>query len=282
LLNFTVVISTYWGESPMNLKAALLSIFQQVLVPSEVVLVVDGPIPEPQQILINELVSNKLYKMSVLYLSENIGRGLARNAGISAAKNSYVALMDSDDICLPNRFLLQVDFMEKNPNVDVLAGLTEEFFDDDSDHSEYIKFSPCEHNEIVSALQISNCIANPTLFFKKECWSRVGGFPDFKLINEDYLFYYRLIAAGAIFASLPQVVLKVRLNAAQQRRRRGFRLLMIDIKFRIIAFKEGHVSFLKSVIVIFLLCVRRLAPPFVGSFMQKIWRKVGRHLFSKK
>ena len=41
---------------------------------------------------------------------------------MSIAKGKYLARMDSDDICVPQRFQLQIEFMENNPNIGISGG----------------------------------------------------------------------------------------------------------------------------------------------------------------
>ena len=50
--------------------------------------------------------------------SQNIGLALSMNKAIEIAVGEYIARMDSDDICILNRFEEQINFMKKN-NLDL-------------------------------------------------------------------------------------------------------------------------------------------------------------------
>ncbi len=51
----------------------------------------------------------------------NLGVTHSLNKGIKHARGKYIARMDADDIALPQRIELQVDFLEKNPEF-ILVG----------------------------------------------------------------------------------------------------------------------------------------------------------------
>src|SRR5579872_49842 len=73
------------------------------------------------------IVSSYAAKDSRVRLHEIPSCGLAeaRNAGCSLARGKYIAIMDADDVSVPERLALEVEFMENNPGVGVLGGVTE-------------------------------------------------------------------------------------------------------------------------------------------------------------
>lgn len=280
MIQFSVVVSTYHGESAINLYEALKSIVDQSLPPSELIVVADGPVPDDQLDVIKKIQNEAGFVVNLILMPTNQGRGVARNIGIDAAQYEYVALMDSDDICTLDRFEKQMRVLEKAPQIGLIAGVTEEFFDGPKEKSDsaVIKTCPCSHNDIARALQWSNCVANPTIIFKKSAWREVGGFPPYRDINEDYLFYLRLIAEGVIFHCVPDIVLRVRISDAQRARRRGFSILKSDFVFRLAAFRAGYIGFLPTVAILPLLILRRLAPPSMGAWLQIGWRHIAKHI----
>lgn len=100
-------------------------------------------------------------------------RGLAfsRNVGIHAALGKYVTFLDSDDEYLPEHLRLRFEFIENNPNIDIIHGGVE-------------LFGPPETHFVRDALNpdakihISDCVVGSTLFGKKSVFVKSGGFRD--------------------------------------------------------------------------------------------------------
>jgi glycosyltransferase involved in cell wall biosynthesis len=55
-----------------------------------------------------------------IYSQSNSGQAIARNFGISLARGKYIALLDADDLWFPNKLTKQIDYLEKNKEVDVI------------------------------------------------------------------------------------------------------------------------------------------------------------------
>ena len=101
--DFSVLMSVYYKERPEQLRESLDSVFSQTLLPTEVVLVEDGPLTPG---LYNEIERFKSAcpQLKVVRLHENGGLGKALNEGLKHCSYDLVARMDSDDICFPDRF----------------------------------------------------------------------------------------------------------------------------------------------------------------------------------
>lgn len=123
--DFSVLMSVYNGEEPKFLRESILSLRAQFLKASEIVLVIDGPISNDLKNVIDEW-SVEL-NIKVLPIDENVGLSKALNYGLNFCSNELIARMDSDDICFPERFLKQINFMVSNENIDIVGSFCEDF-----------------------------------------------------------------------------------------------------------------------------------------------------------
>jgi glycosyltransferase involved in cell wall biosynthesis len=111
----SVVIPFYNASS--SISAALTSIFEQTLLPSEII-IVDDCSCEHELVLLKDIIdgfngnlSNQVL-INLLILSDNNGASYARNIAIKEAKEKYLAFLDADDVWAKNKVDLQYNFME--------------------------------------------------------------------------------------------------------------------------------------------------------------------------
>ena len=106
-LQFSVAMSIYKNDDPGYLRTAIRSTYEQTLPPTEVVMVGDGPLPEALLAVVRELESSY---PSLRFLPQEVNRGLGEALRIACenCQYDYIARMDSDDICMPDRFEKQM------------------------------------------------------------------------------------------------------------------------------------------------------------------------------
>lgn len=120
----------------------------------------------------------------------NMGQAAARNVGYRVAKGKYIANADSDDINLPHRLEKQLDFLEKNKDVDVVGCWYRELYEEETRH--VIKF-PISDFEIKANLLFNPSGSSYVLFRKGKLKKKNMLYHDetFKAAS-DYLWYSRL------------------------------------------------------------------------------------------
>lgn len=205
--DFSVLMSLYYKESPHYLDESLNSIFTNTILPTQVVLVLDGPIGEELQNVVDKYCS--MYTSLEVYpQSKNQGLSAALNIGLEKCKNELVFRMDTDDICYPNRFEKMLDLYKREPDLD-MAGSWATMIDKDGCVLKLIS-SPCNQDEIYRKIWV--CPFNhPTMTFKKSSILKVGSYnPDSGPRQDDYELWFRCIAAGLSCKNLGEPLLYYR------------------------------------------------------------------------
>lgn len=106
----SVIMPTYNDEK--YVKAAIESILEQTLDDLELIIVNDGSTDRTREVIVQ--ITDPRIKF--IDNRENRGRPYARNCGLEIAKGKYIAVMDADDIALPDKLSKQYRYMEDNPN----------------------------------------------------------------------------------------------------------------------------------------------------------------------
>ena len=142
---------------------------------------------------------------------KNEGLANVLNVGIGLARGKYIARMDSDDISLPNRLQLQVDYLEKHPEID-LASAGMQLFGARNDiwirenNPEKVKITAMFFSPILHASSI----------WRKESFEKIGlRFRQEMVPSEDYDLWTRALLNGLKLVNLPDVLYKYRIHEAQ-------------------------------------------------------------------
>ncbi|MEX8518398.1 MAG: glycosyltransferase family 2 protein [Leptothrix sp. (in: b-proteobacteria)] len=106
----SVVIPAY--NARQTLTETLASLAQQTYGSIEVIVVDDGSTDGTWELL----QSTTLLPVRAVRQA-NAGLAAARNAGLKQARGDYIALLDADDLCTPDRLAVQVAYMEAQPEL---------------------------------------------------------------------------------------------------------------------------------------------------------------------
>lgn len=240
-LYFSIVTSVYKNDKPEFVRVALDSMLvHQSAKPSEVVLVQDGPVPEVLSAVLNEYETKYLEVMRVIRLKKNGGLGNALKLGVENAKYDVIARMDSDDICLPDRFEKQLAYLEAHPECDIVGGQMTEFIDT-PDNIVGRREVPLSNVDIYQFMKSRCALNHVTVMFRKESVLKVGNYQDW-FWNEDYYLWVRMMMAGCKFANIPDVAVNVRSGADQYARRGGKKYFDSEIGIKKLMLEEGMIS----------------------------------------
>src|SRR3954451_22623775 len=160
---FSLLMSVWAGDDPEFLEEAFRSVVhEQTRPPDDVVLVQDGPVPDPLAARIAELIASSPSKAQVVALDANAGLGVALDQGMAACAHDIVARMDADDIALPRRFEVQVAIVEGG--VDLVGSALLEF-GVDADDIVGRRVPPLDPHEIVRYARFHQPFNHPTVVY---------------------------------------------------------------------------------------------------------------------
>lgn len=140
------------------------------------------------------------------------GLAEARNAACFLAQGKYIAVMDADDVAVPERLMRQVNFMEKNPEVGVVGGAVE--WINAAGKALVTYGNPAGDREIQSALLERCPLWQPTALMRRDAFMDVGGYRPPFAPAEDYDLWLRMAEHFQI-ANLGEVILKYRIHPYQ-------------------------------------------------------------------
>jgi len=189
------------------ISAAIESILQQSFSNFELIILNDGSSDRTSQI-IDEFTDNRIRKIDN---PRNQGLVKARNQLVSAAKGSYIAFLDSDDIALPNRLQAQVDFLDRN-QADICGGAYEAFYE----ASKKTKSSKERYSDadIRALITIYSPLCNPAIMGRAVIFKK-HPYQEGKDYAEDYSLWAELALAGYRFGNLKERLITYRIHARQ-------------------------------------------------------------------
>ncbi|MGQ9495904.1 MAG: glycosyltransferase [Thermoanaerobaculaceae bacterium] len=200
------VLMPVYNPHPDYFRQALQSILGQTFEDWELVIVED-PAPRLARETLQECNDPRIKH----YLNQERTSFLEQcNRCLFSARGSLVACLDQDDICEPTRLEKQVAFLEQNPQVTVL-GTQLAIIRGDGSLVGYRRY-PCEHEAIVKAMQFFDPIANPSVMFRKQAAIAAGGYQLTESPFVDYELWCRLAKRGAVFANLPEALVRYRVH----------------------------------------------------------------------
>lgn len=186
-------------------------------------------------------------KIIVLHNESNKMLAGTLNECLKKASGEYIARMDADDLSAKNRLQLLVDFLDNNPEYDVVGSYMQAF--DENGNGEILKKleEPTKFD-----LPKSNPFHHATIMMRKSAYDSLGGYTVTQRTrrSEDVDLWYRFFAAGFKGYNLPQPLYYVKVDDSAYKRRKmkymvdasqivfnGVKMLGLPSKYYIFALK---------------------------------------------
>lgn len=202
----SVLLPVFNGEK--YVFETIESILNQTYTNFELIIINDGSNDNS----LNEI--NKFDDNRIKLINQQ-NQGLAKSLNIAASlsKGKYLARIDADDICVPNRFQLQINYLEKNEKISVLGGAPLYINEKGKDLSR--GFTTTWPISIRRALlNQKGCLINhPTVMMRKVDFDDVGGYSEsIYKSSADYYLWFCFVKKQYKIANLSDILVKYRLH----------------------------------------------------------------------
>jgi len=245
------------------------SIMSQKIIPDEIVLVKDGPLNKKLEDTILKLKNKIRNTFKIIELKQNVGLGEALQFGLLNCTHEIVARADTDDICKEDRFEKQINFLEQNPDIDVVGCWAGEF-ENNPDNIISIRKVPVTNEKIKKYAQHRNPFNHPSVVFRKQAVLSCGGYLPFLLL-EDYYLWVRMLIKGRKFANIPEPLVLFRLGKDTFARRGGLKYLINEIKLQKYFLKVNFINLPIFIYNIFIRITIRLMPNKIRKYFYMLF-----------
>ena len=204
----SVIMSVYNGET--YLKEAVNSVINQTYKNWELIIINDCSTDSTGEILAHFALKDERIKV---YTNEvNLKLPASLNKAISLSQGKYIARMDADDICLPDRLEKQYKFMEKNS--DVKLSSCKFMTVKNGVYAPGGAGGRCDSEALKAMLLVSNPILHPGVFAKAEVMKEFN-YDTTLTCTEDLELWTRMASNNQKMEILPECLLIYRLHDKQ-------------------------------------------------------------------
>lgn len=217
---FSVLMSIYIKEKAEYFNECMQSILRQTVIPTEVVIVYDGPISNELRKLVEKFKVENIGWIKTVENEHNKGLGLALADGVSACSYEIIARMDTDDIAREDRFEKQLDMFMADSKLDICGSHIIEF-DGTIDNILSKREVPVNHDAIAKYQKQRSAFNHMTVMYKRSTVLRAGNYEHCPLMEDDML-WVRMLIAGAKCANVDDYLVYARTGYAMIERRGGW------------------------------------------------------------
>lgn len=216
------------------IKESITSILEQTFKDFELLIINDGSTDETVAVIGNFNDP----RIRLIQNDRNRGLVFTRNVALKEARGEYIAVLDSDDIAVPNRLELQYNFFLENPKT-ALCGGNGIVIDEDGKILPGNRLTvPTGNDNIKITLLFRNAFVNSTVMFKTAVFKEIQGYQEYAPA-EDYDLFIR-IADKYPINNLDRPLVKYRYHSS------NISVIQSDVaEIKIIAIKKIQLSNLR-------------------------------------
>lgn len=264
---FSVLMSLYINEKAEYFNSCMESILTQTVMPTEIVIVKDGPISEDIEESLEEYIRKYHSLIKVVGYKENKGLGYALGIGILACSNELIARMDTDDIARNDRFEKQLVFFKDDPELDICGSQIAEF-EESPDKIVAMRTVPVSDLKIKKYQKSRDAFNHVSVMFKKSSVLKAGNYQPCPLMEDTYL-WVRMIMVGSKCANSSEALVYVRIGNDMYERRGGWKYFLKYKEGRRKVYETGFISWWDYFYTLFIQFIVALMPKKLRGFVFK-------------
>ncbi len=184
---FSVLLSLYIKEKPEYFLQCMESILNQTVMPTEIVVVKDGPVDGEVERVLERFTEEYPGLFKIISYEPNRGLGYALARGVEACGNEIIARMDTDDIARRDRFERQLREFAADPELDICGSVIEEF-EEDPGRIVAVRRVPLDDKEIKRYQRRRDGFNHMTVMFKRAAVLKAGNYKMCPLMEDSYLW----------------------------------------------------------------------------------------------
>jgi glycosyltransferase involved in cell wall biosynthesis len=199
----SVIMAVYNAEK--FLDKSIQSVLGQTLRDFELIIINDFSKDSSLRIIKKHQAKDK--RIILINAQRNLGRAKARNRGLKIARGKYIAILDADDIALPERLERQYGFLEKNNDIFLVGSGALNI--DENGNTLKVHKAISNPTKVAAKLAKENCLYHSSIMFRNDgAYFYREKFP----YSQDYDLYLRILSDGKKIANIREPLIKYRIN----------------------------------------------------------------------
>ncbi|WP_195467402.1 glycosyltransferase [Clostridium sp. D43t1_170807_H7] len=262
----SILMGIYNCNNPKELEDSVKSIINQTFTDWELIICNDGSIDNTLHIL------NQIAKMDnrirVVSYNKNQGLAYALNYAYKFAKGEYIARQDGDDISYPQRISKQIEYLDKNNDIDFVGTIADVY----DNNGIWGTFSLVENPQIHDFLWNSPFI-HPSILMRRIAFEKAGLYRVSWETRrcEDYDLFMAMYSCGSKGANIQEKLYKYKVENGNKKYRK-MRDRLEESVVRMKGFRKMNIG-IKGIPYIF-------KPIIIGLIPQKIFGKIREKQYS--
>lgn len=274
MVDLAVIMSVYHNDRLCFVKESIQSILDQTFSQFHYYLIFDGPVSSEIEDYVTTL---KDHRIRLYRVDKNKGLAAALNYLMEIILQNpdyrYIVRMDADDISISERFEVQRNYLNENPEISVLGSWYEEI-DENGKHFSFRKL-PAEHEELRKRYYTRTPFAHSSVMYHRRLIEIAGYYPTDTVLMEDNVLWGRALLNKLKFGNVQEILLKFRIDNNYYKRRSGLKYGWNFIRTRIKINRSLKFPFYTNIYSI-VIGLFKMMPSYIYHYFYWISMKLGK------